>query len=1260
MFNSPSTRATPRRAGSRASLAPRSTTKQATPSIFSESASLTSHAHPTPSVRSRLSALPAPSQAGRRERARGGSPTSSAGETVRTINNNVEGGSGGYESRVYWSKDERHLVASLGGLPKEVANLLKGSDLVVNPIAGHVDPRSGFAMVVNPSVCIAWNYTKRTHSSPTTYSFPAPPASYSSTPTLPPTLAALYTDSTSSEPGMILVSSTGEVRFWENMSVALSNVDRFQEIYLELGEDDFAERLWKIDGNNFLITTTSSLAFRLTVASSGGRLVPTLIQLTRPGGMFGRASPQLFHAKEDREGISSVSNSGGNVYVMARRMIQVWAFGPDGQKFIQEFDLHETVGNWLFDNWSSGDISLELNDVVSLDQDEIAVLVSYVEQRSSTSGYPRLHNSHAIVTFAIHPRSQALVISKAINVSYLAHSDPRMLDVPRLLVPPGSAMAFIRFAETILVVSLDESAPYEEAITLKDSGRNAFIGAGSATSPSSRRGSAVPPVIAIPAAGGLMSIEALESNGTSVSTQHSSATARLKSKMEQAVFFGERSDNPLSFDLPAGFQGDASEAAEAVSAEIVASSSLYTPAIFELHPHLSDRLLRLKELMNFLRYNGLLSILPQATRRKLSRDAEKVKAAIDLWDYQNRHMDQMNTLSPHSLLSDSILTYMQQADIVEEEDFVRLFFRTQVQHLDRLLEIVHATARAALEAANRNEISSWVSEANRIFIVVERAAAQYREEELHTYEIDREKPAIEIWTAQDTLIEALDFLFSTTEALIKERTRDLGSVIDEPANERSEPNLRAEQQLQSRLKGQMAILAAALCTNMEDKCRATSREIDEGADPQEGIQLRERWATMKPRVIRPLVGIDRVSEAYELAENHTDFLTLVVLCHDPQAGSNPARLQTYIERFGEEFAFVLYQWYIDQGQAYELLTQDEVYGSLVSRFFEENSYPELEWMHHLACRRYGAAAGALTHVMKDQSTKALEQQHLVGSIAKLAAVAEVRSKGVSADRKRRLIELDDELDQINIQNGLRESLLPVKGPGGRSRPIKLEDQITLLSERPTFARLFVELAQRLIDGGALDLEDLVDVLTLKDNHERTDDAAIALERLLRDTTLPEGRKQVALLSVWRRVYIRDDWAAISNTTGRSEQAQRAKVRDTLTYQTIRAVNEMKDFPRNLILSPFTSSQPPLLAELAARFPTFSAEDIELLMRDNEKEIEVLNRYLRDNGLDERVREVAELVRTDQEAEKVEWLEVDGSAGIAPAAAHADEDEDILM
>ena len=46
---------------------------------------------------------------------------------------------------------------------------------------------------------------------------------------------------------MILISTTGDVRFWETMSLALANVERYQSLRLELEEDDFAQRIFKID-----------------------------------------------------------------------------------------------------------------------------------------------------------------------------------------------------------------------------------------------------------------------------------------------------------------------------------------------------------------------------------------------------------------------------------------------------------------------------------------------------------------------------------------------------------------------------------------------------------------------------------------------------------------------------------------------------------------------------------------------------------------------------------------------------------------------------------------------------------------------------------------------------------------------------------------------------------------------------------------------------------------------------------------------------
>lgn len=41
-----------------------------------------------------------------------------------------------------------------------------------------------------------------------------------------------------------------------------------------------------------------------------------------------------------------------------------------------------------------------------------------------------------------------------------------------------------------------------------------------------------------------------------------------------------------------------------------------------------------------------------------------------------------------------------------------------------------------------------------------------------------------------------------------------------------------------------------------------------------------------------------------------------MLCNDPVAGQGKgdSRIQVYIEKFGEDFAFELYRWYIDQGK----------------------------------------------------------------------------------------------------------------------------------------------------------------------------------------------------------------------------------------------------------------------------------------------------------------------------------------------------------
>jgi len=129
------------------------------------------------------------------------------------------------------------------------------------------------------------------------------------------------------------------------------------------------------------VTTTSSMAFRLTIASQAGRLVPSVSTFTRLGGMFGRATNVLFNGRDDRVGIAAVAGSGGNLYLVAGRTMQKWVLNPDGQRvrlappsisindasteFLQDFDLQDAIGGALFEEeWGSGKYALEINDLV--------------------------------------------------------------------------------------------------------------------------------------------------------------------------------------------------------------------------------------------------------------------------------------------------------------------------------------------------------------------------------------------------------------------------------------------------------------------------------------------------------------------------------------------------------------------------------------------------------------------------------------------------------------------------------------------------------------------------------------------------------------------------------------------------------------------------------------------------------------------------------------------------------------------------------
>ena len=122
-----------------------------------------------------------------------------------------------------------------------------------------------------------------------------------------------------------------------------------------------------------------------------------------------------------------------------------------------------------------------------------------------------------------------------------------------------------------------------------------------------------------------------------------------------------------------------------------------------------------------------------------------------------------------------------------------------------------------------------------------------------------------------------------------------------------------------------------------------------------------------------------------MAEKYRDFRSLASLCnkdtvYPPQDNPNAARIQSYVDKFRQDFTTELYRWYIEhgatdaikfhyQGDAYAPVRAGELrtlfaqeHDQYLDDFFAENPQPDISWINDLGRTRYGMASDALLHV----------------------------------------------------------------------------------------------------------------------------------------------------------------------------------------------------------------------------------------------------------------------------------------------------------
>ncbi len=170
----------------------------------------------------------------------------------------------------------------------------------------------------------------------------------------------------------------------------------------------------------------------------------------------------------------------------------------------------------------------------------------------------------------------------------------------------------------------------------------------------------------------------------------------------------------------------------------------------------------------------------------------------------------------------------------------------------------------------------------------------------------------------------------------------------------------------------------------------------------------------------------------------------------------------------------------------------------------------------------------------------------------------------------------------------------------------------------------------LLQGKVLSLEDAVDVLSLKDNEETPEAFAIALKLLIQAHVspaqiqrmgiltswlqqLPDARRASAFRSVWRRVYLHDEyvfkfafvpisdilfsWPTLQKTDHVPDSELNDRFRNTALYVTfaamIREGFQLEEYEAN----PQVALLPPTIDEISSRWPGMPSEDVESLFSD---------------------------------------------------------------
>ncbi|KAK0537883.1 hypothetical protein OC842_001483 [Tilletia horrida] len=1142
--------------------------------------------------------------------------------------------------------DEITSVSVNSVLPAEAKQELAHVDPYSDPFSGFIDSTSNYAVLVTRKGVLVWNHVARGVLPSTCFRLALAPVANKAD-ALP--LAALAPSPSGREPGVIVVFPSGAVSFIESVAAAEAVADG-QQVRIALVPNEAVTVVRRYGMYSFAIATSHSRLFRLSIVLQDGRRVASVVPFTHSKGLLGRLFGSSSTYGLSSEPILSLALGEGIgvklLYALSPNSVQRWHLVEGGVDTLAvEQDVRSLITSAAQQTRGGSANALMNGPTLSLVDSAVTVggglAVLFVERHGSAAA-----SSAGIAVLNFNPTSSSLFVAHIKMLRGIFESDARAEYKPQLVVPYGGAAAFVIQPSSLTACLLNST--FEFQIVLKNQSKSRIFGVGYQTIPPLDVSKASIALLTTSTAPLLVHVDlarAEERDATfkDANDRDEAATSALQSFVRQAVLFGQQPLNPLAFILSASHDGDLSLAVERLSDEFIATDSSEVAAVMDVRSYLASKKEKLAALISFIRQSGQLGKLPSETRRKLCADAELIDAASACY---SAHDAGLRSRSYQHLLAQAIAGVMEAKELDPQEDVIRTFFRRYIvlfpEVFAQLAERVRESAN--LDVSNRTSV---LSEINQIVLAAYIAGMRRRELSASAYGLTSDPVAFEAWSFKPTAVELLELLFHATERLVGDRTRELGSTVDAEHHNEGQGNVEEARRAQRELKTQLCDLADYALNTFEDRLLY----LLASSDPQLGnerAQLERRYKVTRPRMILPLVMIGRQDKAFQLGERHADYQTLTKLCQEAPGGALTERAAKYVQTFGQDFAFELYQWHIEHERVRDLLVLGEgaEQGKLVHAYLEKTGNSRISWLQQLRMREYWGASSSLLQTVKTEPD--LRSRKLMLSLSKLAYAAVLDEDSLALPEAQTSIKtIGENMDMVATQVrllGKLKSYLAAESDHDIDAAVREVTSLAAsrLETYPAFETLFAQACKKLWNNQAVTSEELIDLFTLRDCADDEVGAYVsALEVFVRATDDRAARRADYLRSIWRRIILHDNWAEIADTEGVDDETINSSLRRTALYYVMKTIKGRSGYelatvePQELVNGPSMDS-------LRGRFESVPERYLQEVRADHDMEIAAVATVLQHH--EAWLQQVYRLVIKDNEEEQEaeEELQAEGT------------------